>query len=100
LIVSDIYAKTLLYYCSIAHSLNAKIHYNISGILITILVLFSQMIHYYNYKKGIKSLCFKPFEMISGLVSPKSVGLVEKRRFSKLWEYPEFYWNYVIVSRE
>jgi hypothetical protein len=48
LIMSDKYAKTLPYYRDIAHSLNARIHYNISGILIIILVLFSQMIHYYN----------------------------------------------------
>ncbi len=42
------------------------------------------MIHYYNYKKGIKPSYLKPFEMMSDLVSPKSVSLVEKEKAFKI----------------
>ena len=43
--------------------------------LATIIMLFSQRVYYNNYKHGIKPSFLKVFRMISGSVTPSSVGL-------------------------
>jgi hypothetical protein len=52
--------------------------------LYMVLALTSQMIYYYNYKNDIKPNFLKVFEMISGLVSPKSIGLTDRKEIHKL----------------
>jgi hypothetical protein len=63
--------------------LNVRIHANICLIFMTILTLISQLLHYINYKKGLKPSYLKPFKMMSGLVSPKSIGLINKVKIYK-----------------
>src|ERR1700712_4722140 len=48
-------------------------------ILFSILILSSQMIYYNNYRNGIKPTFLRVFQMMSGLVSPKSLGLREEQ---------------------
>ena len=43
--------------------------------LATIIMLFSQWVYYNNYKHGIEPSFLKVFQMISGSVTPSSVGL-------------------------
>jgi hypothetical protein len=63
---------------------NARIHYNICVAVIIILTLISQILHYITYKKGRKPSYLKPFEMMSGLVSPQSIGLTNEVKIYKL----------------
>ena len=49
-----------------------------------LLSLTSQIIYYYNYKNDIKPTFLKVFQMMSGLVSPKSIGLTNKEQIYKL----------------
>ena len=44
----------------------------------------SQLIYYYNYKNEIKPTFLKVFQMMSGLVSPKSIGLTNEKEIYKL----------------
>jgi hypothetical protein len=67
--------------------LKARIHFNTAASLIISIALFSQLVQYYNYKNDIKPSYLKLFEMLSGLRSPKSIGLTDKEeiyKFAKL----------------
>jgi len=66
------------------HFFGAKVHLNVIVFLFVVLALISQLIHYYNYKNDIKQTYLKVFEMMSGLVSPKSIGLTNKKEIYKL----------------
>jgi len=61
-----------------AHFLGIRIHFNIACGLYTLLSLTSQLIYYYNYENGINPTFLKLFKMMSGLVSPKSIGLTNR----------------------
>ena len=39
------------------------------------MTITSQLVYYYNYKRGIKPTFVRVFQMMSGLVTPSSVGL-------------------------
>jgi hypothetical protein len=58
-----------------SYFINVRIHFNVCAIVMILLSIISQILHYINYKKNLKSLYLKPFEMMSGLVSPQSIGL-------------------------
>ncbi len=75
LLLNEEHEKLLITIGDISHFYGAKIHLNVALILFTLLTLNSQLIHYYNYKNDIKQTYLKVFEMMSGLVSPKSIGL-------------------------
>jgi hypothetical protein len=76
--------KFLLIIGDFGHFFGIKTHYNIIIIFSTILALSSQLIYYYNYKNGIKQTYLKVFDMMSGLISPKSIGLTNKEEIYKL----------------
>ncbi len=61
------------------HILHVRIHVNICIICFFLLCLISQLLYFYNYKNGIKPTYLKVFDMMSGLVSPKSIGLTNKQ---------------------
>jgi len=61
-----------------AHLLHVRIHGNICIILFFLFCLISQLLYFYNFKNGIKPIYLKVFDMMSGLVSPKSIGLTNK----------------------
>ena len=58
--------------------LKVRVYIAVAAGLLTFLGLISQVLHYNNYKNGIKPSYVKPFEMMSGLVSPKSIGLTNR----------------------
>jgi len=66
------------------HFINLRIHLNLTIALTTFLAFVSQIIHYYNFKNNIKPSSLKPFEMISGLISPKSIGLTNEEEVYKI----------------
>ena len=42
-------------------------------------ILFSQCVYYYNHKRGIEPSFFRIFQMMSGSITPSSVGLVNEK---------------------
>ena len=56
----------------------------ISYTLLTLLSMSFQLIYYYNYRNGIKPTFLRVFQMMSGLVSPKSLGLTDEQQITKL----------------
>jgi len=64
--------------------LGIRVHFNIASGLEMILALSSQLIYYFNYKNDIKPNYLKVFEMMSGLVSPKSIGITDEKQILKL----------------
>jgi len=84
LLLSDENKYMLMIFGDFARFLNVRIHFNF-GVSITILIaLVSQVIHYYNYKNDVKPSYLKPFEMMSGLCSPKSIGLTNEPQVYKM----------------
>jgi hypothetical protein len=67
--------------------LKARIHFNTAECLITSIAIFSQLVQYYNYKNDIKPSYLKPFEMLSGLRSPKALISQIKKKFTNLQNY-------------
>ena len=53
-------------------------------LLMTSLTVGSQLIYYINYRNGIKPTFLRVFQMMSGLVSPKSLGLTDVEEVTKL----------------
>jgi len=51
------------------------LHWNCSLFLANLMAFTSQLVYYYNYKRGIKPTFVRVFQMMSGLVTPSSVGL-------------------------
>ena len=54
----------------------------------TIISIFSQIIYYYNYVNGVENTFIKIFQMMSGLLSPSSIGLKNQQDVLKLLENP------------
>src|SRR5208282_2774943 len=64
--------------------LNGRYFINSALILWGLLALCSQLLHYWKYYKNESPSYLKPFEMISGLVSPKSIGLINREHINQL----------------
>ncbi len=78
LLVSEENPELFVYLFDYSYFLNSRIYVNIGIIFMIILALVSQLLHYINYKKNLKPSYLKPFDMMSGLVSPKSIGLTNE----------------------
>jgi hypothetical protein len=57
---------------------------NTSIVLFSSLALISQLLHYWKYYKNESPSYLKLFQMISGLVSPKSIGIINKEDVNQL----------------
>ena len=68
-----------------------KYHFNLMAILGNIMVIMSQSVYYYNYKRGIKPTFVRVFQMMSGLVTPSSVGLYRETDITRLLRYRIFF---------
>jgi hypothetical protein len=64
--------------------LNGRYFINLALILSGLLALFSQSFHYWKYYKNESPSYLKPLEMICGLVSPKSIGLMDREDINQL----------------
>jgi hypothetical protein len=84
LLISEENPELFIILFDFSYFVNSRIHVNICVSFVAILTLVSQLLHYINYKKNIKPSYLKPFDMISGLVSPKSIGLTNKVKIYKL----------------
>jgi hypothetical protein len=84
LILSEENEKLLIINGDFAHFLGSKTHFNVAGLLIFLLTLIQQLIYYYNSKNDINPTYLKVYDMMSGLVSPKSIGLTNGEEIYKL----------------
>jgi hypothetical protein len=84
LLVSEENPELFILLFDFAYFLNSRIHINIGVTFMIILTLVSQLLHYINYKNNLKPSYLKPFDMMSGLVSPKSIGLTNEVKIYKL----------------
>jgi len=83
-LLSDENKYMLMIFGDFSQFLNVRIHFNICSSLIALIAFVSQIIHYYNFKNDIKPSYLKPFEMMSGLCSPKSIGLTNQTQIHKI----------------
>jgi hypothetical protein len=67
-----------------AYFLNGRIILNSASISLGLLALCSQSLHYWKYYKNESPSFLKPFEIICGLVSPKSTGLINREHIYQL----------------
>jgi hypothetical protein len=67
-----------------AYFVNGGNFLNSSIVLCGISTFISQLLHYWKYYKNESPSYLKPFEMISGLVSPKSIGLIDREDINQL----------------
>jgi hypothetical protein len=64
--------------------LNAKIHLNIAATQYYLLSITPQLLNFWMYYKNIYPTYLRPFAMMSGLVTPKSIGLTKREDVQKL----------------
>src|SRR5882724_10910013 len=58
--------------------LDIRLHFNIGFILFLSISISSQIIWFYNYKNDIKPTFLKVFQMMSGFITPVSIGLTNR----------------------
>ena len=63
--------------------LGVGIHMHLPALLLFIFNLLTLSIYYYNHWKGVKPTFLKVFAMLSGLVTPNSVGLTDTQSLHK-----------------
>ncbi len=66
-----------------AYFLNGRYILNSAIIIWGSFALFSQSLHYWKYYRNESPLYLEPFEMISGLVSPISIGLINREHINQ-----------------
>ena len=81
-----------------AHLLGLRKHISIVFILVTFLVSIFQLIYYNNYNNGIKPTFLRVFQMMSGLVSPKSLGLTDEQQIRKLLKTTKTLLKYININ--
>jgi hypothetical protein len=67
-----------------SYFVNARELFGLTLIIYVLWSIISQLLHYWYYKNDIKPSYLKPFEMMSGLVSPQSIGLYNEKDIRKL----------------
>ena len=67
-----------------AYFLNGRYLMDSGNILWGSLALSSQLLHYWKYYNNESPSYLKPFEMICGLVSPKSIGLINREHINQI----------------
>jgi hypothetical protein len=78
--------------------LNGRYFFNATTVLFASLALFLQLLHYWKYYKNESPSYLKPFEMISGFVSPKSIGLINREDINQLLKKSKFMFEFSRIS--
>jgi hypothetical protein len=90
LIIPEENRKQFLLIGDLGHFYKARVHCAIACCFMIQIPIFSQILHYYNYKNNIKPTYLKLFEMISGSVPPLSIGLTEREDVFRLLKISKF----------
>jgi hypothetical protein len=67
-----------------SYFIKARIHFNGIILFVSCVALISQLLNFWYYKNNIKPTFLQPLKMISGLVSPQSIGFTNKSDIYKL----------------
>jgi hypothetical protein len=94
LLLSEENEKLLIINGDFAHFLGSKTHLNVPVLLGFLLTLIQQFIYYYNSKNDINLTDLKLFDMMSGLVSPKSIGLTNGEEIYKLIKESKLWFSF------
>jgi hypothetical protein len=94
LLLSEENEKLLIINGDFAHFLGSKTHLNVAAFLVFLLTLIQQLIYYYNTKSNINPTYVKVYDMISGLVSPKSIGLTNGEEIYKLIKESKLWFSF------
>jgi hypothetical protein len=94
LILSEENEKLLIINGDFAHFLRLKTHLNVAAFLSFLLTLIQQLIYYYNTKNNINPTYVKAYDMMSGLVSPKSIGLTNREEIYKLIKKSKLWFSF------
>ena len=69
---------------SFGHLVGIRKEFSILFILLSIQAISIEFIYYYNYSKGTEPTFLRVFEMMSGSITPKSVGLTNEKQIRRL----------------
>jgi hypothetical protein len=100
LILSEENEKLLIINGDFTHFLRSKTHLNVALILCFIITLIQQLIYYYNSKNDINPTDLKVFDMMSGLVSPKSIGFTNGEEIYKLTKQTKALFSFCRFNNE
>jgi hypothetical protein len=94
LLLSEENEKLLIINGDFAHFFRSKTHFNVAALLGFLSTLLQQLIYYYNSKNNINPTDLKVFDMMSGLVSPKSIGLTNGEEIYKLIKESKLWFSF------
>ena len=83
---------------SFGYLLGIRKHISFIFALVSFLELVFQLIYYKNYRNGIKPTFLRVFQMMSGLVSPKSLGLTDEQQIRKLLSQTKTLLKYIYIN--
>ena len=66
------------------HYLTIKEYVNTMSTLLSLMALFSQMVYFYNHRIGVKPTFVRVFQVLSGSITPLSVGLNHSTQVNQL----------------
>jgi hypothetical protein len=78
--------------------LNGRDFHNTTNVLFASLALFLQLLHYWKYYKNESPSYLKLFETISGLVSTKSIGLINRKDINQLLNKSKIMFQFSRIS--
>ena len=78
----DEFTHLLLY--DLGHGIGITFYSSIMMIILSLIALFSQSVYYWNHKRGIEPTFVRVFQVISGSITPSSVGLTNERQVRQL----------------
>ena len=92
------YDRIFIMLGSFGHLLGIRKHCAILYNLGCFIILIFQLIYYNNYRNGIKPTFLRVFQMMSGLVSPKSLGLTDEQQIRKLLKITKFLLKLILIT--
>jgi hypothetical protein len=94
LLLSEENEKLLIINGDFAHFFRSKTHLNVAALLVFLSTLIQQLICYSNTKNNINPTHYKVYDMMSGLVSPKSIGLTNGEEIYKLIKQSKLWFSF------
>ena len=82
--INEKFTKTQIVLGDWSSMIGNKYDFKITATLIVIMNLIIESIHYYNYRMAIEPTYLSVFEMMSGLVTPHSIGLNDEKNVLQL----------------
>ena len=80
--------------------IQVTLHMNIIKALICTLCILSQLVYYYNYKKGVHPTFLRLFQMLAGTISPINMGISDESDLIYLVKISKKYFKLVKLNNE